>query len=264
MIRRMAAAAAVAIALAGGGSMISQPAHAAVTHTASMIGDPASKDVAGYQDSGRLFRYVEDTWLLPSNATCKVAASASPQGFGAALTLGPAEESNAGVPRSAGDASTIGISMVPSATGCGLISPSFASNLPGGAPQFPAGAIVLSPGDRVTLHLYYDQSARQTQAVITDNTTGHVAVQTMNNTASYGFASVTAGFGAYDPLGYTYHLFGFDAAKTTTYRGNHGTLAGLGTTSRITMTSDGTSSGVDYADASALSNGGAKFGIYIH
>ena len=87
--------------------------------------DPESKDISGYQTT-RWTQSITATFNLPSNTACaELFQPRSPGGDGFALTLGPAEESNAGVSFATGAASTVGLSFVPTVAGCGLISPSF-------------------------------------------------------------------------------------------------------------------------------------------
>lgn len=236
----------------------------AVASTAGAATTPArsySKDIAGYTTTGRWVRYVAVTYKLPSNDQCaQIFTSRSPQGAGAAITLGPAEESNAGVPASAGAATTLGTSFVPTLAGCGLISPSFASNLPG-APQFPAGAVTLNPSDSVTLSLYYNQGAHFTQAVVVDNTNGSSAHANFDGAATYVGGSVTGGFGPYTSAGTPVKMWAFKIADVTTYTGVHGVLGSFGP-QQIVMTSDGTAAGTTYAYPGALWNSGANFSVF--
>jgi hypothetical protein len=186
-----------------------------------------STDAAGYTTSGRWVRYIDVSFKLPTDSQCAQAFTPrSPQGDGMAITLGPAEESVAGVPASEGDASALGVSFVPSATGCGLISPSFASNLPGGAPQF--GAVTLNPGDQVELSLYYSQGATFTQAIVVDHTNGSSAHLAFDGKATYVNASAVAGFGPYTTQGSRAKLWAVKPASVTTYTGKHGNLATFG------------------------------------
>lgn len=252
--RATAAAAAVAacalIPLAFG----MQAASAAVSRTTPAVSQ--SSDVAGYQLSGRDFRYVQTVFVLPTDTQCQAMAATSPDGFGAAITLGPAEESVSGVASPA--ASTVGVSMVPTAAGCGLISPSFASNLPGGAPQFPAGAITLNPGDTVKLALFYSQGNLTTRAQVFNLTAGTSATKFLSDSARYTTASVSAGFGPYAPAGVKSRLFLFKSSLATTYNGKHGSMTGpWGTTKIITI-----NGGVTDARPAPLFNSGSAFGLY--
>ena len=221
-----------------------------------------SKDISGYQATGRWFRYVSTTFTLPTNSQCQRMATISPAGFGAAVTLGPAEESNLGVPLSAGPASTLGVSMVPSATGCGLISPSFASNLPGysGAQQFPAGAITLSPANAVRIDLYYRQADQLTIATIYNLTTGKQAQASLQDPAVYMVASATGGFGTVTAPPGSFRVWGFTNSAATTYTGTRGTMTGPWTTSPIVLTATGTQGRALVSPF--LWGGGAGFGVW--
>lgn len=229
---------------------------------ASIIGDAPSSDIAGYTTTGRWVRYISVNVKLPSGNQCaQQFYPRSPDGDGFAITLGPAEESNAGVPLSSGAASTLGVSFVPSLAGCGLISPSFASNLPG-APQFPAGAVTLTPGDTVNLSLYYSQGAKFTQAVVVDKTNGTSAHLNFDGAATYVNASATAGFGPFHPQNVKAKLWAPKPVAVTTYTGKHGNLATF-RPAPIVLTSDGTTAGATYAWPGALwPAGGSNFSVF--
>jgi hypothetical protein len=220
-----------------------------------------SKDAAGYQVTGRWFRYVSTTVALPTTALCKQMAVASPQGFGAAITLGNFEESVSGVPSTAGPAATLGVSMVPSSTGCGLISPSFAANF-GTAPQFAAGAITLHPGDTVRLDLYYSQANQSTTATIYNLTLGTKAQSSFPAGATYTSASVTGGFGAFTAPSSQFRVWAFTSSLATTYTGVRGTLTGPWATGKVVMTPSGGSADTALASPSFLWNSGANFGVW--
>lgn len=234
----------------------------AVAASASTTSHTWSHDIAGYQ-TARWTRYAEVSVKLPSNNQCAQAfTSRSPAGDGVAITLGPAEESNAGVPLTDGAAATLGVSFVPSLEGCGLISPSFASNLPGysSADQFGAGAVTLNPGDVVDLSLYYSQGGQFTQAVIVDVTSGTRAHSSFDGPATYVGSSVSAGFGPYTPVGAKAKLWAVKPVAVTTYTGVHGNLASF-KPQQIIMTSDGTPAGATFAWPGALW-GGSNFSVF--
>ena len=221
-----------------------------------------SKDASGYQVTGRWFRYVSTTFALPTTALCKQMAVASPSGFGAAITLGNFEESVSGVPAStAGPAATLGVSMVPSGTGCGLISPSFAANF-GSAPQFGAGAITLHPGDTVRLDLYYNQANQTTTATIYNLTLGSKAQGSFGASAVYTSASVTGGFGAFTAPSTQFRVWAFTSSAATTYTVARGTLTGPWATGQVIMTPSGGSADTALASPSFLWNSGANFGVW--
>jgi hypothetical protein len=240
---------------------------AVVASAAGAVTTPAkvySKDISGYSTT-RWVRYNQVTFNLPSNTQCAQAfAARSPQGAGLAITLGPAEESNAGVPLSAGAASTLGVSFVPAATGCGLISPSFASNLSGTTVAEPLGSPVLNPGDSVTLSLYYSQGGKFTEAVVVDNTNGSTAHGSFDGAATYAGGSITGGFGPYTPAGgKAAKLWAVKASAMTTYTGVHSAIGSFAP-HQIVMTSDGTVAGTVYANPGVLWNGGTNFSIFVH
>lgn len=251
--------AALAAALTGAAATIALalPASAGTNITVQ------SKDIAGYQ-TARWTRQITATFNLPTNNQCaKQFYPRSPQGDGLALTLGPAEESNAGVPYSAGAASTVGLSFVPNGTsGCGLISPSFASNTPtySSAAQFGATPGLFNPGDNVTLALGYSKGGQVTWATVTDNTVGKSVHSIFPGAYTYKGGSVTAGFGAFTPTGTDVKLWAVKNVSLATYTGHLGAL-GAFAPQKITMTSDGTSAGVDYAFAKPLWNYGKNFSI---
>jgi hypothetical protein len=242
------------------------PAHAATVKPAAssipFIG-VESKDIAGYQE-GRYTRQITATFNLPTNNQCaKQFYPRSPAGDGFALTLGPAEESNAGVPFSHGAASTVGLSFVPNpVTGCGLISPSFASNTPTytSAAQFGATPGMFLPGDSVTLTLGYSQGGEVTWATVTDNTVAKSVHSTFPGKYTYVSGSATAGFGPFTPAGASVKLWAIKNVSMATYTGHLGALGAFKPTA-IEMTSDGTTAGVVYSFPKALWNAGRNFSI---
>ena len=241
-------------------------AFTAVPAGASIVGDP-STDIAGYQ-TARWVRVESATFSLPTNTACAQAFTPrSAAGDGFAITLGPAEESNAGVAYSATTAaSTVGLSFVPSAAGCGLISPSFASNVPGytSAAQFPATTAFL-PGNSVTISLYYNVSAYFTTAIVKNNTTGASLNSSFTATGpvSYRGGSATAGYGPFTPQGGKVKLWAAKNVTLKTYTGHTGTI-GAFAAQVINMTSDGTSAGTVYSNPGVLWNAGANFSVFAH
>lgn len=232
------------------------------TADASIGTNDYSHDIAGYFVSGRLVDHVQVTFRLPSDATCKQEAQVSPQGFGAAVTLGPAEMSTTGVPQSGGAASTVGVSMVPSATtGCGVISPSFATNVGTPTHAVTLGAVTLSPGNVVTLDLSYNQKGTYTRAVVTNDTTGNAAAGRFSATASYRGASATGGFGAISPSGASAQLWYFRNVKLTSYNNVSGNWGNFATAHKVILTGNGASTGDVYAAPTGLQLRGTAFGV---
>jgi hypothetical protein len=265
-IRRAAVAAAAATSLATGIALAAAPAGAATAHTArpaAVVGSLTSSDISGWQTT-RWLRYNQVTVTLPSMSRCQEMAGVSPAGFGFAITLGPAEESNAGVPLSDGQASTVGVSMVPSSTGCGLISPSFASNLSGTTVAEPfAGDLALNPGDSVTMSLFYSQGGHFTSAVVTDTTSGTSSHGSFDGAATYKSGSATGGFGPTTPTANSFKLWTPKNNVVTTYTGHHATMGGIGSNDRIVMTSNGFPSGATLAFPTSLWDLGANFSVKV-
>jgi hypothetical protein len=227
-----------------------------------------SKDIAGYQTS-RWVRVESATFNLPTNTACAaLLAPRSPAGDGFAITLGPAEESNAGVAYTANTAATtVGLSFVPSVSGCGLISPSFASNVPGysSADQFPATSAFL-PGNNVTISLYYNVAAHFTSGIVVDNTNGTALNTRFTSTAgpvTYKSGSATAGYGPFTPKGGSVKPWLAKNVDLKTYTGHSGSIGSFAAQA-INMTSDGTSSGTLYSNPGSLWNSGANFPILAH
>lgn len=221
-----------------------------------------SKDVSGYETTGRWFRFVTVTGTLPSNALCKAEALSSPGGAGVAVTLGSAEEATTGVSKSLGDASAVGVSYVPTAEGCGLISPSFVSNVRWDSPQFPAGAITLLPGQAFRLDLYYNQANQSTTATVFNLTAGTQAQESMHGSALYSVASATAGFGPLTPPSSQYRVLQASNAQAATYSGVRGSF-GQFLNDPIVVTDTAAAGGTVLASPSALWNNGASFGVWL-
>jgi hypothetical protein len=226
-----------------------------------------SKDITGYSTT-RWVRTDSATFKLPTNTACAQSfATRSPAGDGMAITLGPAEESNAGVAYSSTTAaSTVGLSFVPSVSGCGLISPSFASNVPGytSAAQFPATTSFL-PGDSVTISLYYNTSAYFTTAIVKDNTNGASLNSSFTASApvTYMGGSAVAGYGPYTPQGGSAKLWAVKSVTLKTYTGHLGAI-GTFSPNAVSMTSDGTSAGTLYSNPGGLWNAGENFSVFSH
>jgi hypothetical protein len=265
-IRRAALAGAATVALASGAALAAAPAGAATAHAArpaAVSGTVTSTDIAGWQTT-RWLRYNQVTVTLPSTSRCQEMAGVSPDGFGFAVTLGPAEESNAGVPLTDGQASTVGVSMVPTSAGCGLISPSFASNLSGSTVAEPfAGDLALNPGDSVTMSLFYSQGGHFTSAVVTDSTDGTSSHGSFDGTATYQSGSATGGFGPTTATANSFKLWTPKNNMVTTYTGKHATMGGIGSNDRIVMTSNGFASGATLAFPTSLWDLGANFSVKV-
>lgn len=232
---------------------------AATSSLASTGASIASHDVAGYSLTGRTFRYVQTITRVPTDAQCAALAAQSPDGAGAAITLGPAEESNAGVSNPP-DAATVGFSFVPSAAGCGLVSISFADNQAPGQ-QLWTGNVPLSPGDQVKLALFYNAASLLTEATVTNLTNTASATSTFAGAAHYTHASATAGFGPYTNSGVTSRLYLFTGSTATTITGKRGHFGGgPWTTDKVIMINGG----VTNVSPGGLWNSGQNFAVRTH
>lgn len=230
---------------------------------ASIVGDSTSSDLAGWSTS-RWIRYNQVSVVLPSNSVCAEMSSVSPAGFGFAITLGPAEASNAGIPLSDGQASTVGLSTTPTSSACGTWFPSFASNLGGAEVGEPfSGSLSPNPGDSITMSLFYSQGGHFTSAVITDNTNGTTSHGSLDGAATYQSASTTGGFGPTTPTANSFKLWAPKNNLVTTYTGHHSTMGGIGSNDKITMTSNGFASGATLAFPTNLWNAGANFSVKV-
>lgn len=229
---------------------VSLPASASVPQAA---GSPVySKTSTGYQVTGRQFRFIATSFEVHSDALCSQIATASPQGAGAGVDL---------VTGTGADMS-LGLSFVPSAAGCGLISPSMSE---GGIQYWPqTGVIRVYPGNEVTLSLYYNQADTTTYGTVTNDSTGETQTATAAGRAVlYTQADAGAGFGPFTAPSSSFRAFAFSGTALTTYTGQHGTLSNLGTAHEQIMTSDGTSKGTVEANAPVLFNGGTQFGAWL-
>lgn len=120
-------------------------------------------------------------------------------------------------------------------------------------------------GDRLVLSIYYDRHGHD-YFTATDSTQG--ATQTVRVTVgdvTYIQASPAASI---DPTVTALpvtdtRLWNFTGSHLTTYTGVHGTILGPWTTSKMIVTSDGTSSGRVVASPSGLQNDGQNFGIWL-
>lgn len=208
----------------------------------------------GWQVTGRQFRYDQAQFTLPVDSACIRVAQQSPSGFGAAIDL------NAGSVNT-----TFGISAVPSATGCGGYSISFASNYTGAYQQFwPVTSVAVFPGDTVRLSLYYNQASTTTYAGAVNLTTGQSTTASFQHGIVYTFADTLAGFGTFGPDPSTdYRLWSFSHLGLTTYTGVRGTYSTLGTAREQVMTSNGTGTGAVEANSPVLYNSGRNFASWV-
>jgi hypothetical protein len=258
-----AAAAALAVPLAA-----ASQAQASVRPAVIRTAPGTDATLAGYTSgAGRWIRFANIVFNAPTNAQCIQEASAEtgpasvPAGFGAAITLGPADEATTGVPSSQGDAAALGVSAVPSAAGCGLISPAFNTNLSGTATLAALSPITISPGDLLRAQLYYRQADQQTIATLYDLTTGKTATGHVAGSALYVGASASFGSGpVLTQPAQDFRAFQFTSGAVTTYTAHRGNLATFGD-SQVDMRQGAPAAVV--ASPSALWGGGTSFGVWV-
>ena len=232
--RALTAAAIGALALTTMGSA----AGAAAGAPRSMGPPEYSSAWVGYGISGRWFRYVSTTVTVP------------PQ------VLPPSP----GAPGQRGDA-TIEL------YGIGSVVPTQITVAPGGGPVSWGGPGVTGPcrispriGDRLTLSIYYDQHGH-VYLTVTD-ITRHVTQTARMNVPKMTYLHARLFAWAYNdvtPPATDTPLWQFTNSRVTTYRGDHGTIAGPWTTSKTIVSTTSTASGTVIASPSGLSNGGQDF-----
>jgi hypothetical protein len=201
---------------------------------------------AGYTDSGGPLRFVGTTMTVPP------AQTPAANGGTALVTLGhnggptPRPYANIEVRPGGGAGSITYVANV--VTGTFAVSP--------------------KPGDQLRVSIFYDQHGHYSLAV-TDGTTGDTQTVTAAapDVASkpLNSASVVAMFdnsAVTSPPADT-QLWQFTGSNVTTYGGYHGSILGPWATSHEVYTTDGTHAGAVVADASALSNGGQDFGVWL-
>jgi hypothetical protein len=231
------AGAAVALAVFG----ISTAA-AAVTAAPPSLGAPSyNQGWAGYTaGGGRWFRYVSTTVTVPPRTIHGA-------GVGAAfIALQHARPT--GLPEA----------MMFASPGGGAASVTYLAT--GG------GVLAVSPhvGDRLALSIYYDQHGHDyfTATDLTRRTTRTVRVNV--GTVVYDLARLGASpASSTAPPAADIQLWQFAGSHVTTYSGDHGTILGPWTTSKVSMTSTGTASGTIVASPSALRDNGRSFGVWL-
>jgi len=119
-------------------------------------------------------------------------------------------------------------------------------------------------GGRVALSIYYDQHGHDyfTATDITQRTTRTVRVNV--GTVVYDLARLGASpASSTAPPAADIQLWQFAGSHVTTYSGDHGTVLGPWTTSKVSMTSTGTASGTVVASPSPLRDNGQSFGVWL-
>jgi hypothetical protein len=119
------------------------------------------------------------------------------------------------------------------------------------------------PGDQLAISMYYDQRGHDyfTATDITQHVTRTVRVNVGNVVYDHGVVIDPGGWILWPPQADT-QMLNFTGGKVTTYRGDQGTLTGPWTTRQSIATTTGTAAGTVIASPSALSGGGANFGIW--
>ena len=228
-----AAAAAVALATLG----ISTAAAAATS-----LGPPAyNHGWAGYTTGGgRWFRYVSTTVTIPPRTI-------GGAGVGAAfIALQHARPT--GLPEA----------MMSVSPGGGAGSVTY------GDPS--GGVLAVSPhvGDRLALSIYYDQHGHDyfTATDLTRRTSQTVRVNV--GAVVYDLARLGASpASSTAPPTADIRLWQFTGSHVTTNSGDHGTILGPWTTSKVSMTSTGTAAGTVVASPSPLQDNGQSFGVWL-
>ena len=127
------------------------------------------------------------------------------------------------------------------------------------------GTLPLSPrvGDQLALSIYYDQHGHDyfTASDTTQHITRTIRLTAGNVIYNHGFM-IGGGLLDYPPQADT-RLVQFTGSRVTTYTGVRGTLTGPWATWKYIATTTGTAAGTVLASPSALSNGGASFGVWL-
>lgn len=233
------ASAGAAVALAALGI---STAAAAVTAAPPSLGRPSyNQGWAGYTaGGGRWFRYVSTTVTIPPRTIHGARVGA------AFIALQHARPT--GLPEA----------MMSASPGGGAGSVTYLAD--------PWGVLAISPhiGDRLTLSIFYDQHGHDyfTATDITRRTSQTVRVNV--SAVVYDLARLGASpAGSTAPPAADIQLWQFADSHVTTYSGDHGTILGPWTTSKVSMTSTGTASGTVVASPSPLRDNGRSFGVWL-
>jgi hypothetical protein len=194
-----------------------------------------SESWAGYSvGGGRWFRFLSTTMTVPAGNSAVV------MGFSHGLEVGePFAE----------------LEVIPD-------SPITAHVSPGGYGRLPISA---RAGDQLTISMYYDQHGHD--YFTASDTTQHIT-RTVRLTAGkviydHGFVVSVRGWGQEWPPQADTQLVKFTGCRVATYSGDRGTLTGPWATWKYVTTSTGTAAGTVTASPSALSGGGADFGVRL-
>jgi hypothetical protein len=233
--RAVYTAVAAGIALAGAGfAGAGSPARAA----SQAISPPAySPSWAGYSVGGRWFRFLSTTVTVPSTGM---------------VLIGLSHGQPVGEPFAELSVSAEG----------GLDPGGVVAHVsPGGYGTLPVSP---RPGDQLTLSMFYDQHGHDyfTATDTTRHVTGTVRLNVGSVVYDHGFVVGPGGWQDYPPPADT-QLLKFTGSRVTTYRGDRGTLTGPWATWPYIATTTGNAAGTVEASPSALSGGGADFGVWL-
>jgi hypothetical protein len=229
-----ATVAALAFATAGSGGA---GAAAAASRATGPVG--YSDQLAGYQATGRWFRYVATTVTVPPRALSYL------NGGAALIGLNGRYPAWIGV-NPGGGPDSVGYAGFNVGTGSFQFSPRV--------------------GDRLAISVYYDQRGHTffTATDLTQNVTQTV-VQYVGRLI-YSAARLWVQTGRIPPVSppaADTRLWQFTGSRLTTYSGDHGTITGPWTTSKVITTTTGTASGTVFVSPSALSAGGRDFTAWL-
>lgn len=198
--------------------MIASGAGVALAPAASATTGPPifSPSGAGYQVSGRWFRYLQTVVQLPSNSVCtqlyQAIGGTDPRIFQVSL----------GASRLGQSGNSVSVVTTPNNGACGSYQAAFDSDGPvSGPPMFP--------GDLVKLSFYYDQAAGTVSLNLRDLTraTGQGEVTAVGTNAIFSSAGTGADFASLaTPPAHQFQAFEFTQSAATTYTGTRRTLTG--------------------------------------
>lgn len=245
----LAAVAAVTGVGAAAGPALAAPSSRPVIYSAEQAG-------AAIGSAGIHYRYVETTFTLPKSSTIPYSS-----GGGLSVQL-----------RSADDIFVLGISSVPgSPWNAAAVDLQPGSCTSGGCIFYTnANSPAMQAGDSVTLSAYYNTGNGFLYYNATDNTTGSTfAGRFSDQGALFGSARVGAEFAsfpagtpgsAFVPPASDFRFALLTGTKVTQYNGTHVTL---NSSSQVTETANGTSSGKVQVNAPTVWNNGANLGIWV-
>ena len=216
-------------------------ADAGAATAASRATGPAvySDQHAGYQAAGRWFRYVATTVTVPPRTLSYLNSGSAFIGlngrYAAWINVDPG-----------GGADSVGYAATNVGTGPFRLAPRV--------------------GDRLAISIYYDQRGH-IFFTVTDLT--RPATQTMVlyvgrliYLAARLWVQTDRVLSVVPPAAST-RLWRFTGSRLTTYSGDHGTITGPWTTSKMITTTTGTASGTVIVSPSALSSGGRNFAAWL-